>query len=126
MPTSSCVVESDAMLSAISEHGSQSWKVTMTAGNEHNSSWERDPSILLPRATGCVFGRSGGRPFCDVIVDERELRVTFASEAEAASFRDAARAAGVPVEAERHLSRLLSVTLGGTLLLLAIAYFVLR
>lgn len=114
------------MLQAASEHGSRSWKVTMMARNEHGSSWERDPSILLPRATGCVFGRSGGRPFCDVIVDEQELRVTFASEAEAASFRDAARAAGIPIEADRHLSRLLAATLGGACLLFAIACFVLR
>lgn len=114
------------MLSASSEHGSRNWKVTMTAGNEHASSWERDPSILLPRATGCVFGRSRGRLVCDVIVDERELRVTFGSEAEALRFRDAAISAGIPVEADIRLSWLRAVTFGASLLLLAIAYFVLR
>jgi len=85
-----------------------------------------DPLNLLSRATGCIFGESGGRPFCDLIVDQKELRVAFGSEAEARAFRTAARAAGLPVETDRHLVRLWAGTIAASLLLLAAAHFVIR
>lgn len=56
----------------------------------------RDPE-LLRRATGCVVGRRGPGPFCDIIVGEEERRIAFGSPAELAAFLSEVRRAGIPI-----------------------------